>query len=103
MRLNFHDKMNLARAGEQERERVAGIAQRHIEHRAEVDRAIMLAEYAQHGLTPPEPLHSLKFMMTLGWHIEQYGDRNVLVRPERIMKKKDEPAAKAELNDDIPF
>ena len=83
MRIDFHERVNLARAAEQEAERAAGVSKRHDAFRADVDRAIMISEYESLGLTPPTPLCSLGLLLSIGWTIAQFGETKVLMRPEK--------------------
>jgi ElaB/YqjD/DUF883 family membrane-anchored ribosome-binding protein len=86
MRRDFRERMNEVERAE--RDRAAAVQQRHKEHRETVDRLIMENEYKRIGLTPPNPLCSLGFLLSVGWRIEQIGDRNVLTRPGSETQRK---------------
>lgn len=55
----------------------------------ETNRRQTIAEYQAAGVEPPNvdengrPTVSLSLLLSFGWTIEQIGDRNVLVKPER--------------------
>ena len=100
LRQDFHDRMNaLAKA---DAEKAAEAAVRHGKRRLEIDRRIMLDEYAALGLDPPEPLCSLGLLLSIGWRIDNFGGKNVLTRmdAERPRRRVEQPSAP---NDDIPF
>lgn len=102
MRLDVHEKMNLANLSEQEKVKREQSRRRHEAFRAKIDRQIMLDEYAALGIEPPEPLHSLKFMLFVGWRVDNLGGKNVLTRagPEQPRRRVERSSAP---NDDIPF
>lgn len=47
--------------------------------RASANRDMVAREYLDYGLTPPDPLVSLSLLQSIGWKLEQYGDRWELI------------------------
>lgn len=87
MRLDAHERMNLASLSKQEAEKEAERKRRHDELRVAIDKRIMEAEYERLKIAPPYPPHSLGFMILMGWRVEQIGDQNVLVGPPWLARK----------------
>jgi CRISPR/Cas system-associated protein Cas5 (RAMP superfamily) len=75
-------RARMAEAELAEKKRLEELEERHRQRRLEGDRRLLLWEYERLGLMPLEPLISLGLALSLGWRIEQIGDRNTLVKPE---------------------
>ena len=79
---NEEFKARMAELDRQELAQHQEAEERHTARRREIDRRMILAEYARLGLSPPgDTLVSLPLLIKLGWRIEEIDGKNVLVRP----------------------